>query len=59
MMDDEINPCPLERQIVGPQGAILLRRHHQHVERCVKAIARRSQPGWSRFHDRYQIEEAA
>lgn len=49
-MHDELVLSPFERQIVGPHGAILLRRNDAHASDCAVAIRRRRQPAWSRFN---------
>ena len=51
--------CLFERRIVGPQGAVLLRRHIPHVKQCVKAIQRRDHPEWSSQRTDFRVEEAA
>ena len=49
-MPDELNMCPFERTVEGLRGTVLLRRNHDHAERCVKAIRRRPTPAWSTRH---------
>jgi hypothetical protein len=55
MMHDEMIVSPFERAIVGPQGAILLRRNVSHAERCAEAIRRRCHPGWSQFNCSFRV----
>ena len=58
-MNEELILSPFERQIVGPQGAVILRRNPGHVEECAARIRRRKHPAWSQFDCSYRIEETA
>lgn len=58
-MNDEIPYQPFERDIIGPHGAILLRRNRSHAKDCVKAIQRRTHPAWSMLNCSYRVLEAA
>lgn len=56
-MADELIRSPFEREVVGMQGAILLRRNQAHAEHCVTAISRRRHPGWSQFKCGFRVME--
>lgn len=58
-MTDELILSPFDREIVGWQGQIILRRNPRHANDCATAIRRRKQPGWSRFVCGFQVEEDA
>jgi hypothetical protein len=55
MTQHELTPCPFDRRIVGPHGAILLRQNHDHAKQCVTAIRRRTQPHWSQLKCDYEV----
>jgi hypothetical protein len=59
MMHDELILSPFRHNIVGPQGAILLRRNTEHAERCAAAIRRRRHPAWSQFNCGFKVAEGA
>jgi hypothetical protein len=58
MSDYELILSPFEREIVGPHGAIVLRRNRQHAGDCAQAIRRRNHPGWSQFICGFRVAEA-
>jgi hypothetical protein len=55
MMTEELILCPFERSVIGPQGAILLRRHERHARLCSDAIRRRNHPAWSSLRTDYRV----
>lgn len=57
MMADELPAREFEREIVGPQGAILLRRNAEHAKHCAATISRRRHPAWSRFNCGFRVQE--
>ena len=59
MMPDELILSPFEREVVGPHGAILLRRNPAHASQCSAAIRRRSHPAWSQFNCGFTVSQGA
>jgi hypothetical protein len=55
MPHDELILSPFERSIVGPQGAVILRRNQRHAEECAARIRRRKHPGWSQFDCSFRV----
>jgi hypothetical protein len=59
MMPEDLILSPFERAIVGPHGAILLRRNPAHAKHCSEAIRRRDQPAWSQLNCSFTVSEPA